>query len=585
MLSNHPSVLGGGAVSVTTPAATSASLDLISSTQGAMLYRNATEWVGLGPGTSGQLLSTQGAAANPLWVTATGGAGDMNGPASATDNAIVRFDGTGGKTVQNSAVTIADTTGDIAGASSLTAPASTDLTLSGGSTSGKILFNSPSATERARLTTTGNLLIGTTTDMTGSGGLKIAGTTAATTTTSGALIVAGGVGVSGAGYFGGTLSVTGVAAVGTSTDASTALDVRGALTGASQYGIAAQPVFSSGATSSGSTSYFQMRTAVAAYTMATGTVIEIPVPAIGATSAVTTLKGISIANQGAASVTNAYGIDIAAQSGAATTNIGLRNAGITSLTNSTAATTTTSGALIVAGGVGVSGAGYFGGNVVSNSGSNPIFSAAISGTSIGSFSAFGADVYIGVDQNANGNIIFRRNSATESMRITGSNGSVNITSTVSASAATTGALTIGNGTAATNVAIGGGNINAGGTLTVGGQSNFGADLVSTAAGTFRLTANSTNQVNIGNNGANTSALVVIPSGSGTSLTLNGVTGATFAGAVSASGTTATWTSGTGSPESVKTAPVGSLYTRTDGGASTTLYVKESGAGNTGWIAK
>jgi len=62
-----------------------------------------------------------------------------------------------------------------------------------------------------RLTTTGNLLIGTTTDMTGSGGLKIAGTTAATTTTSGALIVAGGVGVSGAGYFGGGLNVTGAA--------------------------------------------------------------------------------------------------------------------------------------------------------------------------------------------------------------------------------------------------------------------------------------------------------------------------------------------------------------------------------------
>lgn len=61
--------------------------------------------------------------------------------------------------------------------------------------------------------------------------------------------------------------------------------------------------------------------------------------------------------------------------------------------------------------------------------------------------------------------------------------------------------------------------------------------------------------------------------------------ATFAGAVSVSGTAATFTSGTGSPESVKTAPVGSLYTRTDGGASTTLYVKESGAGNTGWIAK
>lgn len=46
-----------------------------------------------------------------------------------------------------------------------------------------------------------------------------------------------------------------------------------------------------------------------------------------------------------------------------------------------------------------------------------------------------------------------------------------------------------------------------------------------------------------------------------------------------------WGSGSGSPEGVRTAPVGSLYTRTDGGASTTLYVKESGTGNTGWVAK
>lgn len=44
-------------------------------------------------------------------------------------------------------------------------------------------------------------------------------------------------------------------------------------------------------------------------------------------------------------------------------------------------------------------------------------------------------------------------------------------------------------------------------------------------------------------------------------------------------------SGTGSPEGVLTAPVGALYTRTDGGVNTTLYVKESGAGNTGWAAK
>lgn len=46
-----------------------------------------------------------------------------------------------------------------------------------------------------------------------------------------------------------------------------------------------------------------------------------------------------------------------------------------------------------------------------------------------------------------------------------------------------------------------------------------------------------------------------------------------------------WRCGAGTPEGAVTAPVGSLYTRTDGGANTTLYVKESGVGNTGWVAK
>jgi hypothetical protein len=50
-------------------------------------------------------------------------------------------------------------------------------------------------------------------------------------------------------------------------------------------------------------------------------------------------------------------------------------------------------------------------------------------------------------------------------------------------------------------------------------------------------------------------------------------------------TTVFWTSGSGTPEGVVTAPVGSLFTRTDGGAATTLYVKESGTGSTGWVAK
>jgi hypothetical protein len=47
----------------------------------------------------------------------------------------------------------------------------------------------------------------------------------------------------------------------------------------------------------------------------------------------------------------------------------------------------------------------------------------------------------------------------------------------------------------------------------------------------------------------------------------------------------TWTSGAGSPEGVVTAPVGSLYSRSDGGLLSSLYVKESGSGNTGWVGK
>jgi hypothetical protein len=43
--------------------------------------------------------------------------------------------------------------------------------------------------------------------------------------------------------------------------------------------------------------------------------------------------------------------------------------------------------------------------------------------------------------------------------------------------------------------------------------------------------------------------------------------------------------GTGSPEGVVTSAVGGLYLRQDGAAGATLYVKESGSANTGWVAK
>lgn len=62
---------------------------------------------------------------------------------------------------------------------------------------------------------------------------------------------------------------------------------------------------------------------------------------------------------------------------------------------------------------------------------------------------------------------------------------------------------------------------------------------------------------------------------------------TASGTITATGiaTASNFKRGAGSPESVVTGIVGDIYTRTDGGAGTTLYVKESGTGNTGWAAK
>jgi hypothetical protein len=59
-----------------------------SSTQGTLLYRNASAWVALSPGTSGNFLKTQGAAANPIWASVPGG-GDMLSTNNLSDVANV----------------------------------------------------------------------------------------------------------------------------------------------------------------------------------------------------------------------------------------------------------------------------------------------------------------------------------------------------------------------------------------------------------------------------------------------------------------------------------------------------------------
>lgn len=102
---------GTSPVSAAIAANVSAALDLIGGTQGNVLYRSATGWTVLAPGTAGYVLTAAGAGADPAWA-AVSGTGDVVGPASATDNALARFDTTTGKLIKNSVV-IVDNSGNM----------------------------------------------------------------------------------------------------------------------------------------------------------------------------------------------------------------------------------------------------------------------------------------------------------------------------------------------------------------------------------------------------------------------------------------------------------------------------------------
>lgn len=72
-------VLGNARSFLGTPQAlsTSAVLDFIGSTRGDVLYRGAAGWAALPPGTSGDVLTTGGAGADPSWVTPSSSGGTV----------------------------------------------------------------------------------------------------------------------------------------------------------------------------------------------------------------------------------------------------------------------------------------------------------------------------------------------------------------------------------------------------------------------------------------------------------------------------------------------------------------------------
>jgi hypothetical protein len=106
--------------------------------------------------TDGKLYFKNNSGVVTLLASAAGSSGDVVGPASSTDNALARFDGTTGKLIQNSVVTIADSTGNMAGVGTLGVGA---ITTSGALTYGGVtLSNSVTGTGSMVLSTSPTLV-------------------------------------------------------------------------------------------------------------------------------------------------------------------------------------------------------------------------------------------------------------------------------------------------------------------------------------------------------------------------------------------------------------------------------------------
>ena len=99
------------------PGSTKGTLGFAGNTSGTVTIQSAaaagtwTMTLPVNDGDASQFLQTDGAGVTS-WVTVSA-VGNVVGPASATDNAVARFDSTTGKLIQDSALIVADTTGSL----------------------------------------------------------------------------------------------------------------------------------------------------------------------------------------------------------------------------------------------------------------------------------------------------------------------------------------------------------------------------------------------------------------------------------------------------------------------------------------
>jgi hypothetical protein len=145
---------GGSAVPVATTPSTV--LDVIGSTQGDILYRSATGWAVLAPGTSGQVLQTGGASANPSWTSAAGGSVTSVASGTGLTGGPITSSGTLALAAIANHDVLANTSGGSAAPSATTVTALLDDTM--GSTRGQILFRGSSTWGVLGAGTAGQLL-------------------------------------------------------------------------------------------------------------------------------------------------------------------------------------------------------------------------------------------------------------------------------------------------------------------------------------------------------------------------------------------------------------------------------------------
>jgi hypothetical protein len=134
--------ISGGSSTPLANSLTSIIDSVIGSTQGQVLYRSGTVWTALNPGTAGQVLSTNGAAANPSWTTVTG-TGTVT--SVATNNGLtggtITSSGTIGLASVSTGNVLANVSGISAAPSATTPTAVLDVI---GSTQGSVLYRGAS---------------------------------------------------------------------------------------------------------------------------------------------------------------------------------------------------------------------------------------------------------------------------------------------------------------------------------------------------------------------------------------------------------------------------------------------------------